>query len=104
VLADHQTPLKPHQCPDCLDDVRDCGCCPTLPTVTVTPVGPGSSVCLVQAPGLPFGMAHRAANGWKPSPTGATVDSLFALVDDYMAAHGCDEYQLDARAVRGVAP
>lgn len=24
--CDYDEPLKPHQCPDCLDDVRDCGC------------------------------------------------------------------------------
>lgn len=95
-------PVEGYPCDPSLS--KDCGCRTTLPTVTVTPISPGASAYLVQAPGLPFSMAHRVPNGWKQSRSrGATHESLFALVDDYMAGHGVQEYQLDARAVVGAA-
>lgn len=76
----------------------------TIPTVTVTPISPGASAYLVEAPGLHSTTAHRVTDGWKQSRSrGATHESLFALVDDWAAAHGIDEYQLDARAVVGAA-
>jgi hypothetical protein len=76
----------------------------TLPTVTVTPSPTGRGLRYVgKCPGLPAFYAVGSGDHWHLSQSAVIYESLFALVDDYMARHGVDEYQLDARAVVGAA-
>jgi hypothetical protein len=76
----------------------------TLPTVTVTPTDTGRGMRYVgKCPGLPAFIAVGYSDHWHLSQSAVIYESLFALIDDQMAAHGVDEYQLDARAVVGAA-
>ena len=76
----------------------------TLPTVTVTPADTGRGLRYVgKCPGLPAFTAVGHGDHWHLSGSAVIYESLFALVDDWEASHGVDEYQLDARAVVGAA-
>jgi len=78
----------------------------TIPTVTVTPspTDTGRGLRYVgKCPGLPAFTAVGRGDHWHLSGSFVIYESLFALVDDWAASHGIDEYQLDARAVVGAA-
>ena len=78
----------------------------TIPTVTVTPspTDTGRGMRYVgKCPGLPAFYAVGSGDHWHLSQSATIYESLFAIVDDWAASHGIDEYQLDARAVVGAA-
>lgn len=78
---------------------------PVSPTVTVEPLADGSDgVYVVRCAGVAITSAVRQGNGtWHRCASPVRYESLFALVDDYLAAQGVQEYQLDASRVRGAA-
>jgi hypothetical protein len=81
----------------------------TLPTVTVTPLsGDQSHATVFVAKTAPWHwiLIHRVPDGWKRSQDRvATHETLYGLIDDWMAANGyqSDGYNLDASAVRNPA-